>query len=387
MGAAQKRPERPGGRSTNGLRRGSNTEPDHPRDALSAARLGSQLLGSQRAAGVEEVVERLLAIQAQDARAFRLAVRVRSTGLSAAAVDAALSSSRTLVVSGLCRGTLHLVRAADYWWLHRLTAPRQLTANASRLAQLGVRDARVEEAVAVVMAEVSAGPKSRSELGSVLAEEGLPTGGQGLVHLLAAASLRAHLVRGPLREGEHCFVDAERWLGRPRDGQRRDETLATLARRYLAGHGPASAGDLARFCGIAVGDARLAFARIAGQTRGFGDGMEVLEDQHLGQGVPSPRLLGMFDPILHGWADRSFVLSDYPGVVTSNGIFRATALVAGRVAGTWSLPSGVPTISTTEPLVAEVKVMLEEEAADVLRFLGLAPAPLRYLQRGGREQR
>ncbi len=333
-------------------------------------------------------MERLLAIQAQDARAFRLAIRVRSTGLSAAAVDATLSNSRTLVVSGLCRGTLHLVRAADYWWLHRLTAPRQLTANASLLAQLAVRDARVEEAVAVVMAEVSAGPKSRAELGAVLAGEGLPTGGQGLVHLLAAASLRAHLVRGPLRDGEHCFVDAERWLVRPPDGQGRDETLAMLARRYLAGHGPASPLDLARFCGIAVGDARLGFAQIAGQTRGFGDGMEVLEDQHLEQGsIPSPRLLGMFDPILHGWADRSFVVGDYPGVVTSNGIFRATALVAGRVAGTWSLPFGVPMVSTTEPLAAEVKVMLEEEAADVLRFLGLAPAPLRYLQRGGREQR
>ena len=114
--------------------------------------------------------------------------------------------------------------------------------------------------------------------------------------------------------------------------------------------------------------------------------MEVLEDQHLGQGVPSPRLLGMFDPILHGWADRSFVVGDYPGVVTTNGIFRATALVAGRVAGTWSLPSGVPTMSTAEPLAAEVKAMLEQEAADVLRFLGLAPAPLRYLQPGGRAQ-
>ena len=352
-----------------------------------AARFGSQLLGSQRGVGAEDVVERLLAIQAQDARAFRLAVRARSTGLSAAAVDAALSSSRTLVVSGLCRGTLHLVRAADYWWLHRLTAPRQLTANASLLAQLGVRDARVEEAVAVVLAEVSTGPKSRAELGAVLAEEGLPTGGQGLVHLLGAASLRAHLVRGPLRDGEHCFVDAERWLVRPPDGQGRDETLATLARRYLAGHGPASPLDLARFCGIAVSDARRGFAQIAEQTRAVEDGMAVLEDQDLEQGVPSPRLLGMFDPILHGWADRSFVLGDYSGVVTSNGIFRATALVAGRVAGTWSLPVGVPTMSTTEPLAGEVKVMLEEEAADVLRFLGLAPAPLRYLQPGGREQR
>jgi hypothetical protein len=43
--------------------------------------------------------------------------------LSASDVDAALAD-RSLVVSWLNRGTLHLVRAEDYWWPHPLTTPQ-----------------------------------------------------------------------------------------------------------------------------------------------------------------------------------------------------------------------------------------------------------------------
>jgi Winged helix DNA-binding domain len=348
----------------------------HDPAIILASRLEVQLLGAGRPDRVEDVVQRLLAVQAQDGRGFRLSVRSRSTGCTAASVDRAMSVDRTLLVSWLCRGTLHLVGAADYWWLHRLTAPRQMASNTRRLAQLGLEDSQVEAAVAVILAEVSTGPRTRAELGAAVEDARLPTAGQVLVHLLAAASLRAHLVRGPLRGGEHCFVDAETWLGVPHEVDDRDQTLALLARRYLAGHGPACPRDLAAFCGISLGDARRGFDLIAAETHQVDDGLSHLATQTLGHSPPPPRLLGMFDPVLHGWADRSFVLGGYPGAVTSNGIFRATALVMGRVAGTWTIPSGVVTLRAAEPISAEARAQLEAEAADVLRFLGLAPAPL-----------
>ena len=88
-----------------------------------AARLTAQLLAGRRVRSPEAVAERLLAIQAQDARGFRLTVRSRTTGLRAADVDRALTDDRSLVVTWLNRGTLHLVTADDYWWLHPLTTP------------------------------------------------------------------------------------------------------------------------------------------------------------------------------------------------------------------------------------------------------------------------
>ena len=343
---------------------------------IATSRLSAQLLGLEHSADVEGVVQRLLAIQAQDERAFRLAVRARSSGLDVAAVDEALSSQRTLVVSWLCRGTLHLVGAVDYWWLHRITAPRRLAGNAARLRQLDVSERQTEEAIERILAEVAPGPKTRKELGAALEAAGLPVAGQALVHLLNAASLRAHLVRGPMRGREQCFVDAARWLQRPAETPGRDELLTRLARRYLTGHGPASAHDLAAFCGITLGDARRGFDAISADTLDLGNGIVHLRRQALTAVPPPPRLLGMFDPVLHGWADRSFVLGTYPGVVTSNGLFRAAALVEGRVVGTWSIPSGVVTLHTARPLARRVRDELAREAHDVLRFLGLGPADL-----------
>jgi len=84
-------------------------------------RLAAQLLLGPAADGVVEVVDRLLAVQAQDLRAARLAIRSRTTGLRATDVDRELNN-RTLLVTWLNRGTLHLVQPEDYWWLQQLTS-------------------------------------------------------------------------------------------------------------------------------------------------------------------------------------------------------------------------------------------------------------------------
>ena len=105
--------------------------------AVTAERCAAQLLCGDPARSAEEVAWRLLAVQAQDPRGARLTFRARSAGLSASDVDADLAS-RSMIVSWLNRGTLHLVRTEDYWWLHPLTAPQAGTGNARRLAQEGV---------------------------------------------------------------------------------------------------------------------------------------------------------------------------------------------------------------------------------------------------------
>lgn len=353
-----------------------------PETAVSAARFRAQLLTSP-ADGPEQVVDRLLAVQAQDTRAFRLAVRSRSLGCTAADVDAALTDRRSLVVSWLCRGTLHLVGATDYPWLHALTAPRIAPAIERRLAQLGLNPAMVDRGVGVVADTLADGPRSRDELRAALDASGVPTAGQALVHLLAAATLRAHVVRGPVRDGDHLFVDARRWLGavEPPD---EPTCLTQLARRYLAGHAPAAAEDLAVYAGIPVGAARRAFSLIEAETRRVrgdlvalvGDGAVPGAAPETEAELPPPRLLGMFDPVLHGWSDRSFVTAGHASVVTSNGLFRATALVEGQVAGTWGLAGGTVTLRPLRRLPAAVRADLEAEAHDVLRFLGLPTVPL-----------
>ncbi len=102
-------------------------------------RLSAQLLAGPPAPNPVAVVQRLLAVQAQDLRGARLAIRARTDGFTAADVDRALTIDRSLVVGWLNRGTLHLIRSEDYFWLRTLTTPPQSTPNARRLAQRAFR--------------------------------------------------------------------------------------------------------------------------------------------------------------------------------------------------------------------------------------------------------
>jgi hypothetical protein len=339
---------------------------------VTAERLTAQLLSGSPARSPEVVVHRVPAVQAQDARGARLAVRSRSVGLHATDVDVGLSDRRSLVITWLHRGTLHLVAAEDYWWLHPLVTPQVEARNRTRLHQEGVSDAQAERGVDVVVDAVrSHGPQTRAELKQRLDAAGVPTARQALVHVLLAASLRHDVVRGPVRGSEHAFVAASDWLGEPPEPLERRTALALLARRYLRGHGPADARDLAKWAGLTLRDARQGFDGVASEVVELPGGLVDLSDRDAPDPIPAPRLLGPFDPLLHGWVSRAAIVGSHRGIVTTNGLFRPIALLDGRAVATWGLSGGTLTVRPLEKLSRTVVTALRADAADVMRFLGL----------------
>jgi hypothetical protein len=330
--------------------------------------LASQRLSGPAATSVGEVVHSLLAVQAQDLRGARLAVRARSTGLTSADVDAALAD-RSVVVGWLNRGTLHLVRSEDYWWLHALTAPTLRAGNARRLAQEGVSPEQAEVGVEAVVRELADGPRDRDQLRQVVRAAGVPVAGQALVHVLLLAALRGHVVRGPMTGALQAFVLAEDWLG-PSPAVDRDAALAELARRYLRGHAPADARDLARWAGLPLRDARQGMAAVDGELVHLPDGRCALADGPVPAPVPPPRLLGPFEPVLLGWTSRDDVVGEHRQLVTDNGIFRAFVMVDGRAVGTWSYADRRVTPTLLEPVGPEVLAALAADARAVEAFLG-----------------
>jgi Winged helix DNA-binding domain len=337
---------------------------------LAAQRLRAQLLSGPPARTISEVTGHLLAVQAQDPRGARLAVRARTSGLLAADVDRALTADRSVVISWLNRGTLHLVLAEDYWWLHPLTTPQLVTGNTRRLAQEDVPPEHAERGVGVIQRSLATdGPLTRAELRDRIAAAGVRTQGQAIVHLLVLATLRGLIVRGPMRGAEQAFVLVRDWLGAPPPPMDRERALGLLARRYLAGHGPATGRDLAKWAGLPVGDARRGLAAITAGLAGRDDGLASLAGPPEAPRVPAVRLLGAFDPLLLGWASRELFLAPGAPVITSNGLFRPFMLIQGQGAALWTVTGGKVVTDPPRPLTAPEQAALATETADVERFL------------------
>jgi hypothetical protein len=334
-----------------------------------AERLTAQLLAGRRARDPVAVAERLLAIQGQDARGFRLAVRARSKGLTAHDVDRALREDRTLLVTWLNRGTLHLVRSEDYPWLHALTTPPLVTGARRRLVQEGLTLDEADRGVAAIeRALAEEGPLTGAQLRDRLAAAGLRSQGQALYHLLFLASLRGIAVRGPVIGKQHAYALVRDWLGEPEPVDRA-AALAELARRYLAGHGPATDRDLARWAGLPLRGTRAGLEAIARELRERDDGLVELKRRRPRAAVPPPRLLGAFDPVLLGWTDRTPIVGDHAAALVAGGIFRPFALVDGRAAATWTLRAGTVDLDPFATLPPDVAEALARDGADVVRFL------------------
>jgi hypothetical protein len=345
------------------------------RDIL-ARRFEAQLLSRERGATAADVAGRLLAVQGQDPRGARLAIRARSSGLTAADVDKALTADRSLLITWLNRGTLHLIRSEDYWLLHRLMIRRQHELQCKRvLARSGVSLDQADRAVDVITKSLAVdGPLTRLQLRERLASIGIPGDGNAALHLLILTCQRGLAVRGPMIGAQHAYVLVGDWLGNAPDLPDPDVCLAELARRYLAGHGPAAEQDLAKWAGLPLGQARRALAQIAPLLRSRADGLAELSGAADEAGeLPPPRLLGAYDPVLLGWASRQPVLGPHTQIVTVNGLFRPFALVDGRAAGLWAWTAGQVALEPFAGLAPEIQAALAAEARDVQRFMGAEP--------------
>ena len=335
------------------------------------------------------VVRHQLAVQAQDYRCARLALRARTRGTTVADVDGALTEDRSILITWLNRGTLHLVDREDYPWLLGLTAPPLMTAVRQRLARTGVSPAAADRAVAAIdRALADEGPLTRHELGQRLESAGAGGLGSGTIQVLFLTGLLGRTIRGPLRGGRHCYVRPEDWLGVPAPatalrGSERDRAVAELARRYLRGHGPATDRDLATWAGLPLRDARAGLGAIARELVEGADGLvDVRRDADRDPSRIPPRLLPMWDEMLVGWKGRAVVVPERNREAygtNMNGVIRAIVCVGGEAVGTWGIrrDRGTVTVDVTplEEFSATTAAGVERDVADVVRFERGGTAP------------
>ncbi|MCB0865431.1 MAG: AlkZ family DNA glycosylase [Solirubrobacterales bacterium] len=331
-------------------------------------RLAAQRLCAETAASsAPEAAAAVCGIQAQDVRASRLALRSRVPGIERADIEADEALVRTWTV----RGTVHLIPAADHGWLHALTGERNRSYYERLIEQRGAIEAARRALPAMVAMLEERGPLSRAELLTGLEERGSPSLGPRAVNVLMPWACVSGPIVG-LPDGRFRAADPPPLVDR-------EQALATMGRRYLAGYGPATERDLAKWSGLPLGTCRRAF-EAHGETECAGE-LHALPGT-LDAELPSPpsvSLLAPFDTALLGWASREPIVraADEAGVLPGGGILRAVALARGRAVATWRIEgSGHKRRLTLDAFGrAPAKRGLAEEVADVGRFLGLDLRP------------
>ena len=323
----------------------------------------------------------MLAVQAQEPRAAKLAFRARSRRLAGADVDHARTEERSLLRAWMMRETVHLIATEDAGWLLPLFAPAIAARSRKRLAVLGVGSPELERRLGEVRRWLANGPQPRSEIFARLEGRGFLTDVSARYHLLGVLTAEGIACLGPDRDREDCLVLREDWIGRPKE-KPRDAALAELARRYLAAYGPAADRDLARWAGLPLRDCRAGFERIATEVDEVRLGDQVaLVPRGRGRRVataPLIRLLGAFDNYNLGYVSRDFAVEaeDVKRILPGGGVVRPTVTVDGRFVATWSSKrSGNRlqfSVEPFEPLDPAWSATIAAEVEDIGRFEGVS---------------
>lgn len=339
------------------------------RSALIEARLVAQHLRGP-APDVVTAARRLLAMQGQDFAAVKWALGVRSRAATEREVDAAFQSG-ALVRAWPMRGTLHVVAAEDLGWLQSLTAERTLARAQTRHRELALTVGDFTKARDLAeRALAGCGAMTRREFVALLEQARISTAGQRGYHLIWGLSLQGVLCWGPIRGKEQALVLQAEWLP-SLPGIERDEALACLATRYIDGHGPATAEDLAWWSGLTKTDAKraLSMAGIPSTDDGLHTGPE--------RSVPRSDdvlLLPAFDEYFLGYADRTAIIDEeyLPRVVPgNNGVFQPLVVHKGRVAGTWKREVRGRELSVTLLPFSGMPPAVEKATRAIAAFLGL----------------
>lgn len=340
--------------------------------ALNRATLARQHLLARATDGPLSVIERLVGMQGQLARPPFLRLWARVAGFRAEELRGLLRD-RAVVRATMMRCTLHLVSARDF------LAFRPVLDDVLHRAMAGVLRARADELdLERLVAEARAFFRERPRPFEDLREHltALHPGGD---ERAMAYAVRTHLpfVHVPTDApwGFPAQADvavAEDWLGPLGTGDGPD----ALALRWLAAFGPGTPADFQAWSGLR--GAAAVFRRLRDRLVELEDDAgrtlyDLPDAPRPDRDTPAPvRLLGEFDDLLLGHADRRRIVADEhrPAVVTKNLQVLAVVLVDGFVAGTWKVerrtsratlvvsPFRDPSATTRDAIVGEGEELL-----------------------------
>lgn len=369
---------------------------DHPWDGIGAARLRHQGLWAPTAADGPAALDALVAMQGQEFAysLWALAQRVRPADRPGRADLLAAFDRGDILRTHVLRTTWHLVRPRDVRPLLRLTAPRLRRLLAGYDRRLGLDRAALDRAEVVLAEQVAGGRhRTRRELATALAAEGIEASGQRLGHLMMHAELDEVLISGAMAGQQHTYAAFTERV--PPDAGRDDaDALVEVATRYLSGRAPATAKDFAGWASLTVTQARVGLDG-SGAERHERDGLTFYGRRPPAEprtaGRPRVDLLQGYDEMIMSYSQsRAAIL---PGGPTSPAAlpvldwttYLHAVLIDGLLAGHWrhrlTATQAVVELQALRPWSAAERRAVDAAVQEYGRYLG-RPVTLELTTRG-----
>jgi hypothetical protein len=313
--------------------------------SLNRATLGRQFLLERTQRSVEDVVGRLVGMQAQNPLDPYYGLWARMGQFDPLTL-ASMTENREVVRGGFMRGTVHLFGSGDGMAIHPITADvlRRVFGSTQFARDLSGID--MDALLAGAHGLLVERPRTRAELGRELSATwtGYPPGslGQAATYLVPVVQIPPRGVWG--KKGQATWAPIETYLGATYGPAMPVDDLVI---RYLAGFGPAAVKDMRVWSGL-TGLSEV-FERLRPRLRVYRDenGSELfdLTDMELPDpDTPAPpRLLPEYDNVLLGHSDRTRF---FTGDAIPKG-WVGNVLVDGVFAGSWKREGSVIELDLT----------------------------------------
>lgn len=303
-------------------------------------RLHNQQIASTNFDRPEQIVEWLVAMQAQEYRHAKWAIGLRLQNTTDEIIEKAFNDG-AILRTHVMRPTWHFVSPEDIRWLLALTAPRVHASNQPYYKKFELTPALHRRCHDIITGSLEGGKNLiRSDLQEILKQKKISADGPRLAYIMMHAELEGLICSGPRIGKQFSYALLEERAPQTKS-YTRDEALSMFLKRYFQSRGPATLHDFTYWSGLTLKDAREGLESIRSQLH-----KDVLNGKEYfsGEGKltelngQSTFLMPDYDEYGMSYKDRSALRANLKEDKSNNkqwSVFGHFIVLDGTIQGTW----------------------------------------------------
>jgi hypothetical protein len=303
-------------------------------------RLFNQQIAETKFTEPKQIVEWMVAMQAQEYAMSKWAIGLRLPGSTDEMVEKAFTDGEILRTH-LMRPTWHFVTPEDIRWLLKLTAPRVEAFNVFTYRQQELDNKIFKRSNDIIVKTLEGGKHLlRTELQTALKQKKIIASSIRLSALMMKAELEGLICSGPRRGNQFTYALLDERVPPVKTISRKD-ALAAFTKRYFTSRGPATLKDFAGWSGLSVTEAKEGIATLPPEFIKEKINEQVyifIPASFVDKKIQANFLMPDYDEYGMSYKDRSAIFNttaDLSQFKNDNPIFNRMIILDGKIEGTW----------------------------------------------------